>query len=199
MYPLTKRALDIAAAAIGLTLLAPLFLGISIAIRLDSPGPVFYVATRVGRRGQPFRMYKFRTMVPNAEAIGGSSTADDDPRVTRLGQWLRRRKIDELPQLFNVFGGSMSLVGPRPQVQWAVDRYSPEERRVLSVRPGITDPASLRFPDEGAILLGSTDPDRDYFEKIHPEKMRLSLAYIDQRSFRTDIRIILQTLARIVR
>jgi lipopolysaccharide/colanic/teichoic acid biosynthesis glycosyltransferase len=144
-------------------------------------------------------MYKFRTMVVDADRIGGSSTPDDDPRITPVGRMLRRHKLDELPQLFNVLTGEMSLVGPRPQVQWAVDLYSPEERQVLTVQPGITDYASLRFPNEGEILRASTDPDKDYIEKIHPEKMRLSLEYVRRRSFRTDVSILVGTLIAIFR
>ena len=143
-------------------------------------------------------MLKFRTLVMNAEKLGASSTADDDPRITRLGKFLRRYKLDELPQLFNVLGGSMSLVGPRPQVQWAVDLYSAEERRVLEVPPGITDYASLHFPNEGEILKGSTDPDRDYMEKIHPRKMQLALQYVRERSLATDLKILIQTAGTVV-
>jgi lipopolysaccharide/colanic/teichoic acid biosynthesis glycosyltransferase len=142
-------------------------------------------------------MLKFRSMIVNAEAVGGSSTPDDDPRVTKVGRFLRGAKLDELPQLINVLKGDMSFVGPRPQVQWAVDRYTPEERLVLTVRPGITDYASLRFANEGEILKGSTDPDRDYMEKIHPEKMRLSLEYVRSRSFATDLAIIGRTLGAV--
>jgi lipopolysaccharide/colanic/teichoic acid biosynthesis glycosyltransferase len=144
-------------------------------------------------------MYKFRSMVLNADKVGGSSTPDDDPRITPIGKVLRRYKLDELPQLFNVVKGEMSLVGPRPQVQWAVDLYTPEQRQVLTVPPGITDYASVRFPNEGEILKGSTDPDRDYMEKIHPEKMRLSLEYVHQRSLLTDFKVIAQTFLAILR
>jgi lipopolysaccharide/colanic/teichoic acid biosynthesis glycosyltransferase len=143
-------------------------------------------------------MYKFRSMVLNADKIGGSSTPDDDPRITPIGKTLRRYKLDELPQLFNVVKGEMSLVGPRPQVQWAVDLYTPEQRGVLTVPPGITDYASVRFPNEGEILKGSTDPDRDYMEKIHPEKMRLSLEYVRQRLLLTDLKVIAQTFLAIL-
>jgi len=149
--------------------------------------------------GKRFNILKFRSMVTNAEKIGGSSTPEDDPRVTRVGRFMRSNKLDELPQLWNVLAGRMSLVGPRPQVQWAVDRYTPEERLVLSVKPGITDYASLRFANEGEILKGSTDPDRDYMEKIHPEKMRLSLEYVRSRSFSGDLSIIAQTLGAVIR
>jgi len=138
-------------------------------------------------------------MVSNAEAIGCSSTPVDDPRVTAVGRFLRRTKLDELPQLWNVVVGDMSIVGPRPQVPWAVDRYTPEERLVLSVRPGITDTASLEFANEGEILRGSTDPDRDYMEKIHPEKMRLSLEYVRSRSFVSDLAIIARTVGAILK
>jgi lipopolysaccharide/colanic/teichoic acid biosynthesis glycosyltransferase len=197
MYLFAKRALDGVAAALGLVVLSPLLAVLAAAIKLESDGPVLYAAPRVGKDGAIFRMYKFRTMVSNADKIGGSSTPDDDPRITRTGKFLRRTKLDELPQLLNVLNGTMSLVGPRPQVKWAVDLYTPEQRRVLTVRPGITDYASLKFPNEGEILRGSTDPDRDYMEKIHPEKMRLSLEYLDKRSLGVDLGIIFRTLAAI--
>lgn len=199
MYPVAKRLFDVIASTAGLLLLSPLLFGLAILIKLDSEGPVLYAAPRVGLRGQVFRMYKFRTMIANADKVGGSSTPDDDPRITRVGRFLRRTKLDELPQLLNVVNGTMSLVGPRPQVKWAVDLYSSEERHVLSVRPGITDYASLRFPDEGELLRGSLDPDRDYMEKIHPEKMRLSLEYVRRRSFGTDIAVLIQTVTTMLR
>ena len=194
-----KRALDVVASAGALVALAPALAAIAAAIRLGSPGPVLYRGVRAGRGGRPFDMLKFRTMVDGAERMGVSSTAEDDRRITRVGRFLRRIKLDELPQLLNVLRGEMSLVGPRPQVPWAVARYSPEERRVLSVRPGITDPASLRFRNEGEILKGSTDPDRTYMELIHPEKMRLSLAYVESRTFLGDLRIIGDTLLALAR
>jgi len=143
-------------------------------------------------------MYKFRTMVINADKIGGSSTPDDDARITRVGKFLRNYKLDELPQFINVLKGEMSLVGPRPQVKWAVDLYTPEERKVLSVPPGITDYASMHFPNEGEILKGSTDPDRDYMEKIHPKKMMLSLEYVRDRSMTVDISVLFKTLKAII-
>ncbi len=199
MSPFAKRAFDLIFSSLGLLVLSPLLLTIALWTKLDSPGPVFYKGRRVGRGGEPFSMYKFRTMVLNADKLGGSSTPDDDPRITSVGRMLRRYKLDEVPQLINVFKGEMSFVGPRPQVQWAVDLYTPEERQVLNVKPGITDYASLRFPNEGEILKGSLDPDRDYMEKIHPEKMRLSLEYIKTCSFSADIAIILKTIAAILR
>lgn len=198
MYPFAKRAFDLVASLVGLAVLSPILILVAILIKLESRGPVLYAANRVGKDGTMFRMYKFRSMVTNADKIGGSSTPDDDPRITKMGKFVRRTKLDELPQLINVVNGTMSLVGPRPQVKWAVDLYTPEQRRVLTVQPGITDYASLNFPNEGEILRGSTDPDRDYMEKIHPEKMRLSLEYLDKRSMSTDLGIIFQTLAAIV-
>jgi lipopolysaccharide/colanic/teichoic acid biosynthesis glycosyltransferase len=199
MYPIVKRLFDIVASAAGLLVLSPLLLLLAAWIRVDSPGPVLYAAPRVGRGGRLFRMYKFRTMVMNADRIGGSSTPDDDPRITRAGRWLRRYKLDELPQLLNVLNGTMSLVGPRPQVKWAVELYTPEQREVLTVPPGITDYASIHFPNEGELLRGSANPDRDYMEKIHPEKMRLSLEYVRRRSLRTDLAVLARTFAAVFR
>lgn len=198
MYRFTKRAGDIVGTFLLLGLVSPLLLLASICIALHDHGPVFYRARRVGRGGKPFIMYKFRTMVLNADKIGASSTADDDPRITPIGRFLRQYKLDELPQLFNVLGGTMSLVGPRPQVQWAVDLYNPEERRVLDVVPGITDYASLYFSNEGEILKGSMDPDKDYMEKIHPIKMKLSLQYVAERSFFTDLKVLWLTVLTVI-
>src|SRR5207245_1013961 len=138
--------------------------------------------------------YKFRSMVVDADRQGASSTTEDDPRVTTIGRWMRRYKLDELPQLFNVAVGDMSIVGPRPQVGWAVDLYSQEERVILELRPGITDPASVRFANEAEILKGSADPDRTYMELIHPEKMRLSLQYARTHTLLGDLRIVFQTV-----
>jgi lipopolysaccharide/colanic/teichoic acid biosynthesis glycosyltransferase len=188
-----KRTFDIVASLILLIVVAPLFVVIAVLIKVTMPGPVFYKGTRIGRFGRPFRMWKFRSMVVDADRLGASSTAGDDPRLTAFGSWMRRYKIDELPQLVNVLLGDMSLVGPRPQVEWAVARYSEEERLVLSVRPGVTDLASLRFANEAEILQGSTDPDRDYLERIHPEKMRLALQYVRTRSFAGDLAILART------
>ena len=193
-YYVFKRALDATVAAIGLAILSPTMLAMSIAIKLDSAGPVFYRGVRVGRYGKPFTMLKFRTMVVDADRVGVASTPEDDPRITRVGRWLRRYKLDELPQLINVLKGEMSLVGPRPQVPWAVELYDEQEREVLAVFPGMTDYASLRFQNEGEILRGSSDPDRDYFERIHPHKMRLSLKYVREASLWTDLRILAATI-----
>lgn len=190
-----KRLFDVLSSATGLIVLFPLLAAIALAVKASSPGSVFYRGLRAGRGGKPFRLLKFRTMVQDADKVGASSTPEDDPRVTRLGRLLRKYKLDELPQLLNVLTGEMSLVGPRPQVPWAVALYTPEEKAVLSVRPGITDPASLCFRDEGEILRGSANPDQEYFEKIHPQKMRLSLAYVQKQSFGLDCRILVHTLS----
>jgi lipopolysaccharide/colanic/teichoic acid biosynthesis glycosyltransferase len=197
LYPIAKRTFDAALAALGLIVVSPVLAAIAIAIKTGSKGPLLYRGRRVGLDGVPFEMLKFRTMVVDADKIGGSSTPEDDPRVTPIGKKLRRYKLDELPQLLNVLKGDMSFVGPRPQVQWAVDLYTTEEREILRVRPGITDEASLKFSNEAEILKGSTDPDKDYIEKIHPEKMRLSLEYVRHRSFSGDLSIIARTAGAI--
>lgn len=194
---MTKRLFDLTFAICGVLLLLPLLALISALIKIEDGGPVFYRGVRTGQHARRFRIVKFRTMVINAEKLGASSTADDDARITRVGQFLRRYKLDELPQLINVVKGEMSLVGPRPQVQWAVDLYTMEERGLLSVRPGITDYASLVFRDEGAILRGSTNPDKDYLEKIHPEKVRLGLVYVSRSCLLIDIQIIVATLGAV--
>lgn len=193
-----KRTFDLILSLAGLILVAPLLAVVALLIKLDSPGPVFYRGVRAGRFGKPFRIFKFRTMVQDAEKLGASSTPDNDPRVTRVGRFLRIYKLDELPQLLNVIKGEMSLVGPRPQLLWAVKLYSEEERRILSVRPGITDYASLRFANEGELLRGSANPDQDYLEKIHPEKTRLALEYVRDRSFAVDCRILARTLLAVI-
>lgn len=189
-----KRAFDVAVSMTLLAFSAPLLVALAVWISLESPGPVLYAGERVGRFGRRFRMLKFRTMRTGADRLGPSSTSEDDPRITRAGRLLRKYKLDELPQLINVLRGEMSLVGPRPQVRWAVDLYTPGQRELLTVRPGITDWASLRFRNEGEILRGSADPDRDYLEKIAPEKIRLGLEYVRRRSLRTDLEILTQTV-----
>lgn len=193
-----KRLFDFISSFIGLILLSPLLVFISLWIRRDSKGPVFYRGLRVGKNGQPLRIFKFRTMVENADKIGGPSSAEDDPRITRIGKFLRKYKLDELPQLMNVLKGEMSLVGPRPEVPSEVATYSEEEKKILSVRPGITDLASLKFHNEGEILKGSSDPHQTYREKIRPEKLRLALHYVHNHSFLTDLKIILKTLKTIL-
>ena len=194
-----KRTFDVAVSAIVLLALSPLIIAIGILIRLTSPGPALYAGTRIGQSGKPFRLLKFRTMVANADKIGGPSTSDDDPRVTRVGHVLRRYKLDELPQFINVLKGQMSLVGPRPEVPAEVALYSPEQCKLLTVRPGITDWASMKFHNEGEILKGSTDPHRAYQERIRPEKIRLGLEYVNRQSFIVDIRILSGTLGVLLR
>lgn len=196
---MTKRIFDLLCSTIGLIALSPLLIWIAWRIKSEDGGPVFYCGERVGLHGKLFHIFKFRTMVRDAERIGPSSTSEDDPRITRMGRFLREYKLDELPQLMNVLKGEMSLVGPRPQVRWAVDLYTPEERIILSVCPGITDYASLRFSNEGEILKGSPDPDRTYLEKIHPIKTQLAVDYVKTRTFWMDMQIILKTVASILR
>jgi lipopolysaccharide/colanic/teichoic acid biosynthesis glycosyltransferase len=193
-----KRSFDVLASVLGLLFLLPFLLVLVVVIKLDSRGPVFYRGLRAGHFGKPFRIFKFRTMVHNAEKIGGPSSAADDPRITRSGSFLRRYKFDELPQLINVAAGEMSLVGPRPEVIQEVQLYTEEEKRLLEVRPGITDWASIKFRNEGEILRGSADPHQAYREKIRPEKVRLGLEYVNSHSFATDCKIIAQTLKAIL-
>ena len=193
-----KRTFDVAAAAAGIVAISPLLLLIAVLIKLDSRGPLFYRGVRVGRFGQPFRIFKFRTMVTNADQIGGSSTGDDDPRITRMGRFLRKYKLDELPQLLGVFVGQMSLVGPRPETQHYVDLYTDEEQAILGLQPGITDWASIWNSDEGAILAGADDPDKAYEELIRPTKLWLQLAYVRHRSFWLDVKILADTLRKLV-
>ena len=192
-----KRLFDIVCSACGFILLSPLLLWITWRIKREDHGPVFYHGARVGFQGRVFHILKFRTMVLDAEKLGGSSTSDDDPRITKIGKTLRKYKLDELPQLLNVLFGDMSFVGPRPQVQWAVDLYSVEEKVILNVRPGITDHASLIFSNEGAILKGSKNPDQDYLEKIHPIKTRLAMEYVQNHSLLGDIKIIFKTVIKV--
>jgi lipopolysaccharide/colanic/teichoic acid biosynthesis glycosyltransferase len=177
----------------------PVLILIALLIKREDGGPVFYRGLRAGMHGKPFRIYKFRTMVVNAEQLGGSSTADDDPRITKTGRFIRKNKLDEIPQLINVLKGEMSFVGPRPEVSHYVDMYTAEEKAILSIRPGITDWASIWNSDEGAILAGSPDPEKTYMEKIRPDKMRLQLKYVRDRSFWIDLKIIFQTLMAIAK
>jgi lipopolysaccharide/colanic/teichoic acid biosynthesis glycosyltransferase len=192
-----KRIYDVTFSFIGLVILSPLFLIIGILIKLADWGSVFYRGTRVGRNGKLFKMIKFRTMVVNADKIGGSSTADDDPRLLKVGKFLRKYKFDELPQLINVLIGEMSFVGPRPEVPFYVNMLTVEEKLVLSVKPGITDWASLWNSNEGAILAGSLDPEKTYLDKIRPEKIRLQLKYVKKHNFWIDLIIIYQTVLKI--
>ncbi len=198
IYPLIKRTFDFTFATLALAALTPLFVPIGIWIKLDSKGPVFYRGERVGFRSATFRLWKFRSMVTDADRIGGPSSGDDDPRITKAGRILRRYKLDELPQLMNVIKGEMSLVGPRPEVPEEVALYSEEEQALLSVRPGITDYASIKFSDEGKILTGSAEPHETYRELIRPGKMQLGLEYVGRASLWTDFKILWQTFTELV-
>jgi len=193
-----KRLFDIGFSFIGLVVLSPLFLFIGILIKSDSKGPVFYRGVRVGGFGKPFRIYKFRTLVANADKIGGPSTAGDDFRITRIGKILRKYKLDELPQLIDVLRGKMSFVGPRPEVPFYVNMFTAEEKEILSIRPGITDWASLWNANEGAILAGSPDQEKTYQEKIRPKKIKLQLKYVKNHSLLIDLKIILLTLNKLI-
>lgn len=190
----TKRGFDVVVALWGIVLFAPLLLGIAGWMKATQKGPVLYLGKRTGRHGKPFSIYKFRSMVTNAESIGGTTTGKDDPRVTKLGAVLRRFKLDELPQFFNVLKGDMSFVGPRPEVSEYTDNYTSDEARILSVRPGITDLASLEFNDLQSVV-GAGDPDDTFRKDILPHKNRLRLQYVDERSFSGDISILFRTVA----
>lgn len=192
-----KRAFDLVTAGVALVLMFPLLAVIAAIVRRDG-GPALHRAVRIGRGGRSFVLFKFRTMVIDAERIGPSSTVEDDPRITPLGRGLRRYKLDELPQLLNVIGGQMSLVGPRPQIQEDVALYSDEERLLLTVLPGMTDYASIRFRHEGEILRGSEDPDEAYRRLIRQEKIKLGLEYVRNQSLWLDLKIIALTLVSLV-
>ena len=192
---MAKRLLDVFSSFAGLLLLAPLFAAIAVWIRLDSPGPVFFRQERVGRDGAPFRIHKFRTMraAPGPDDL--AITVGADPRITRAGAFLRRTKLDELPQLIDVLRGDMSLVGPRPEVPRYVADYPADVRaKVLSVRPGITDLASLQYRDESALLARAADPEREYREVVLPAKLRLAVEYVDHATLAGDLRLIGLTL-----
>lgn len=188
-----KRIFDTMAAALGLLVLSPLLLSIALVIKLTSPGPVLHRARRVGLEGRMFALYKYRTMVVGAERLGAGVTAHDDPRVTGIGRLLRQTKLDELPQLINVFKGDMSLVGPRPEDERYVALYTPEQRRVLTVRPGITSWASIQFRHEEQ-LLSVGNVDEVYRLQVMPTKLALELAYLERRSFGLDLLILARTL-----
>ncbi|MDH0863258.1 sugar transferase [Mitsuaria sp. GD03876] len=195
---MAKRLFDIVCAGLGLLLLSPLLLAVAAWIRLDSRGPVMFRQERVGRFGVPFRIHKFRTMRVDAPRLGPQITVGDDARITRSGRWLRATKVDELPQLWDVLRGAMSLVGPRPEVPRYVAMYPAELREVvLSVRPGITDPASLSFRNESELLARAADPEREYVEVVMPMKLRLAADYVRNASLGGDIRLILATLGAI--
>jgi lipopolysaccharide/colanic/teichoic acid biosynthesis glycosyltransferase len=192
MYPLLKRVFDLICAIGGMIALFPLFFFLSLAIKIDSRGPVFYRGERVGRFGKHFKILKFRTMQPNAEVMGTTTTLND-PRITRVGGFLRKCKLDELPQLINVIRGEMSIVGPRPEVEEHTNEYNEEEKTILDVVPGITDYSSIHFVSLDQVL-GSENPHEVYVTKIRSQKNRLRIDYIEKQSFMEDMKIILKTL-----
>ena len=194
-----KRAFDITMAALGLVLLLPLLVLIVVLIKFDSGGPIFFRQERIGRKLQPFRIYKFRTMVPDSPRTGGLITVGEDPRITRVGRWLRKTKLDELPQLLNVLKGEMSLVGPRPEVPRYVELYRGDYEEILQVAPGITDLASLAYRNEAELLGQVADPEEEYIHHILPEKIRLAKEYAHQSSLRFDLQVILKTLRQLSR
>lgn len=197
---MSKRIFDWLASGLGLVLLAPLLIVLAVWIKLDSPGPVFFRQERVGKDGKLFRIHKFRTMVTDAEKRGLQITVGADARVTRVGQWLRKYKLDELPQLIDVWLGRMSLVGPRPEVPRYVACYPAHVReKVLSVRPGITDKASIEFKDENEILGRAVDPNKAYIEEVLPIKLAYYLEYIQTQSMLGDIRLIFRTFTALIR
>jgi lipopolysaccharide/colanic/teichoic acid biosynthesis glycosyltransferase len=193
-----KRIFDLIISFFGLAIVSPLLVAIALMIKEEDGGPVFYRGVRVGLNGKLYRIFKLRTMVVDAETMGGSSTPDDDPRITIIGKTLRKYKLDELPQFINVLRGEMSLVGPRPQVPWAVALYNDEEKLLLSVRPGITDYASIKYRNESDILKGSNNPDKDYLEIIAPKKIRLGLKYVKKHSVWVDMKILFMTFKALI-
>lgn len=196
---MVKRLFDVIFSLLGLGALFPLFIPIIVLIKWDSKGPVFYKGGRVGKDGKLFKMYKFRTMYFNADKMGGGpSCADDDPRITKFGRFLRKYKLNELPQLINVLKGDMSFVGPRPEVKFYTDMFTEEEKAILSVQPGITDWASIWNPDEGEILAEVSakgqDPEEYYKENIRPKKIKLQLDYVRNHSSWVDMKILFETV-----
>ena len=194
-----KRLFDIVASGCGLLVLSPILLVVAIWIKLDSPGPVFYRQVRVGYKNKDFRIFKFRSMRIGADKGSLVTIGGRDPRVTRSGYFIRKYKLDELPQLINVFIGDMSLVGPRPEVRHYVDYWTPEQMRVLDVRPGITDPASIKFRNENELMGQAENPEEYYIHVIMQEKIKLYLEYVANASFLYDLKLILQTFKVIVR
>jgi lipopolysaccharide/colanic/teichoic acid biosynthesis glycosyltransferase len=192
-YETAKRAVDVGLCLAAIPILLPWLIVCAILIKLDSVGPVFYLGERAGKAGRPFKIMKFRTMVVNAERLGGGTTALHDPRITRIGGFLRKYKLDELPQIFNVIKGDMSIVGPRPELLQYTSQYVGEEKIILTVRPGITDFSSIQFSDLAA-HVGATDADRAFEERILPSKNRLRIDYVKNRSMTLDIMLIFKTL-----
>jgi lipopolysaccharide/colanic/teichoic acid biosynthesis glycosyltransferase len=194
-----KRLFDIVVSMVGLVFLFPLFLIIAITIKVDSVGTVFFRQIRVGQFSKSFRIFKFRTMVSQSEMFGPQVSSVDDPRITRIGKVLRKYKLDELPQLINVFKGEMSFVGPRPEVPKYVEVYKDDYSDILTVKPGITDFASMEFKDENELLKTAEDPERKYIEEILPLKIGYYRKYLKEKSMVTDLTLILKTLWKIIR
>jgi len=195
---IAKRAFDITASSLGLFFLSPVILLIALTIKLDDGGPALFSQARVGKGFTPFTLYKFRTMVVEAEKKGAAITAGGDERITTIGRFLRKYKLDELPQLANVLKGEMSIVGPRPEDPHYVELFRDDYQTILTVRPGITDYATLEFRNEETILAEYDDPEKAYIESILPQKLQLSKRYISEQSFTGDILIIFKTLISIV-
>jgi lipopolysaccharide/colanic/teichoic acid biosynthesis glycosyltransferase len=193
-----KRSFDFLLAGLGLLLLLPLFGLVALLIKMDSPGPVFFRQERIGWLFRPFLIYKFRTMVQDAPLKGGLITAGQDPRITRIGRYLRKTKIDELPQLLNVLKGDMSFVGPRPEVRRFVELFDRDYKEILGVRPGITDLASIEYHQEEAVLGEAVNPEETYITKILPDKIRLAKEYLERSSFFFDLFLIMKTFFRII-
>lgn len=194
-----KRLFDIFSSLLGLIILSPFLLIISLLVLFSSPGGIFYRQTRVGKNDKSFRLWKFRTMKPDSDKKGLLTVGGRDPRVTGIGYFLRKYKLDELPQLINVLVGEMSIVGPRPEVRKYVDMYSPEQMRVLDVQPGITDYASIEYSNENDLLAKSSDPEKTYIEEIMPAKLKLNMKYIEEKSLATDLKIIFRTIGKILK
>lgn len=195
---MAKRLFDIIASGTGLILLSPLLLILAIWIKADSRGPVFFRQIRVGKNRKDFKILKFRSMKPDSDKKGLITVGERDPRLTSSGYFIRKYKLDELPQLINVFRGDMSIVGPRPEVRKYVDLYTEEQLKVLSVKPGITDIASIKYKNENKLLEKADDPDKTYIEVIMPDKLKHNLAYIEKQSFLYDIQLIFRTIKEIV-
>lgn len=193
-----KRIFDIVASGLGIIVLSPILLIIALIIKKESDGPVFFKQIRVGEKGRNFEILKYRTMVVDAEKMGRQITVGNDNRITKIGGFLRKYKLDELPQLINVFKGDMSLVGPRPEVPRYVEMYNEEQRKVLDVKPGITDLASIRYRDENELLGTAEDPEDMYINTIMPDKLALNLEYINKSNVFFDIYIILKTIVKCI-
>ncbi len=193
-----KRTFDIGVSFVGLILLSPLMLLAALAIKLDSPGPIFFRQERIGRGFRPFFIFKFRTMVQDPFGRGQFITVGDDPRITRAGRFLRKTKIDELPQLINVLKGDMTFVGPRPEVPQYVELFRHDYEEILKVRPGITDLASIKYRDEAAVLARYQNPEEEYLRRVLPEKIRLGREYIRQSSLLFDVTLIFKTLRKVI-